>query len=289
MKRLDSGEIAAGFSGRPRQGRLSVPAATLLLSFPVILFGCAAPRAVSQSSQDRAVHDAVTRRTGKEFERAYFCNPRLGAWPGIEETFAPLIMRQVVDEGDGSNAGRSDEVREVYARTQAVTIEGVSYEQVVYVWQYLLKDKDTGLPWQGLRITLGRDGFPLVWEVLNSRFDAAILFVSESAEDRARETFGPPLSRRRFAIERSSEDTPQTIVAGVLPDGPIPMGPYAYIEAKTHEIVTVLCRCSPSQVSEVVESLSYDLRPIEALQEPSLPPVVEQSNLAKQLRWPPGM
>ena len=91
-----------------------------------------------------------------------------------------------------------------------------------------------------------------------------LLFVSRSLESAARSTFGPPSPRRRFSIERLITDAPLSVVARVLDDGPIPMGPYVYVDSEGR-VTTVLCRCMPSQVRAFSGNGYYDLQPLEAL------------------------
>ncbi len=92
-----------------------------------------------------------------------------------------------------------------------------------------------------------------------------VFFVSSSLELTAKESFKHVLPGRRFAIERPTDQAPAAIVAGTFEDGPIPMGPYVYLSAPDRRITTVICRCSPSQVGEFVQSVYYELIPLETL------------------------
>jgi hypothetical protein len=78
---------------------------------------------------------------------------------------------------------------------------------------------------------------------------------------------GPPLRGRRFAVERSAAETPDVLVARLIDDGPIPMGPMVYVEAQANLISTVLCRCMPAQVRHIVENNFYELLPVQSLPE----------------------
>ena len=59
---------------------------------------------------------------------------------------------------------------------------------------------------------------------------------------------------------------PDVVVARIIDDGPVPMGPYVYLNAlPSRAVTTALCRCSPSQVEAFIETRYYDLRPLETL------------------------
>jgi hypothetical protein len=117
------------------------------------------------------------------------------------------------------------------------------------------------------------------------------LYVSQSLEDRVSQTVGTPLPGRRFSVEPSIEEAPNVVVAGVFEDGPTPLGPYVYLEAGTRNIVSVLCRCSPAQVEEVVATDAYDLKPASGSPASSTVPECTQDavsrSLEQSLRWPP--
>ena len=56
------------------------------------------------------------------------------------------------------------------------------------------------------------------------------------------------------------------VAARIIDDGPVPMGPYVYLNAPpSRTVTTVLCRCSPSQVEAFIETRYYDLRPLETM------------------------
>lgn len=159
----------------------------------------------------------------------------------------------------------------VYAGTFTVRIHGAELDQIVYFWRYPHRSDEPGiasLEGRGVRITLGVDGLPLLWEALSTATDTRIIFVSESLEAAAKREFGVPLTGRQYLVERSLEETPNVIVARVLDDGPVPMGPYVYLNAPPERAVTtVLCRCMSSQVNEFVETAYYNLVPLESIKE----------------------
>ena len=118
---------------------------------------------------------------------------------------------------------------------------------------------------QGLRITLNRAGVPVIWEPLFPDENLRMLFVADSLEAAAAAEFGQPLPGRRYSIEPCLEQEGPIVVAKVIDDGPVPMGPIVYLRAQTREITTVLCRCMPAQIRQVAASQQYDLLPMENL------------------------
>jgi hypothetical protein len=136
---------------------------------------------------------------------------------------------------------------------------------------------------------------PVLWEALRGGDDERIFFVSKSLEEAAKKQFGGPLPGRRLSIERDNQDTPKTFVAGVLDDGPVPMGPYAYVDSSPdRNVTTVHCRCSPSQFDDAVETIEYRLLRAENLDAESLDKLAdvrleelrEIEPLEKFFRWP---
>lgn len=225
-------------------------------------------------------------RTSTTFDWGGFYKPREGSMAGLEAELAPLIVQQVPGENTQDvEAQRFGELRTgpdgnsfvdnahptVYAHSRMVTYKEATYPQLRFTWYYPSGGAhEPGLigPAVALSITLGADGFPLLSEIRHVPQVGPythILFVSESLERRAAEAFGEPLPGRRYAIERGVQDTPQVLVAGLVEDGPIPMGPYVYLDADSHRVTTVLCRCSPSQVDALLETTYYDLLPSDTL------------------------
>jgi hypothetical protein len=90
------------------------------------------------------------------------------------------------------------------------------------------------------------------------------MFVSHSLEVAALAEFGKPLPGRRYAIESSVEEAPDVIVARVIDDGPVAMGPIVYLSASTRTVSTLICRCMPAQVRRLVATSTYDLLPFQS-------------------------
>lgn len=243
-----------------------------------------------------------------EFDRAILLKPR-DSEGGLEERLAPLIVLETtgpIGEGldnAGFGAARFDPQGHLqidasqptlYTDRSTITIRNVEYVQISYHWWFPPMRTDSAATARtsgGVRITLGEDGFPLLWEVLGSRGDTKTIFVSASLERAAVEAFGGPLPGRRYAVERRIANKAAAPVVRVLEDGPIPMGPYIYFDAKTHGVTTLLCRCMPSQVQRFVGTMYYDLAPVEKLgnwrewKQPEVNPTTE-GRLQHALRWP---
>lgn len=256
--------------------------------FPVWAVGAAACASCSTGPLSRGkVGDVVAppdlvARALIEFDRAILLKPREGDG-GLEERLAPLIVLEIAEPigeritSAGFGAARFDPQGRLridasrptlYTDRSTITIQDVEYEQVCYLWWFPPTRPDsaaTGRTSGGVRITLGEDGFPLVWEVLDSRGQAEAIFVSASLERAAAEAFGGPLPGRRYAVERRVANDAAAPVVRVLDDGPIPMGPYIYFDSETRGVTTLLCRCMPSQVQRFVETKYYDLAPTEEL------------------------
>lgn len=245
-------------------------------------------------------------RASIEFGTALFFKPREGNAGGAEATLAPLIVQQcepLLDSATSDDrlgplsAAYMDENHRtvfdatnptIYTATSKIKIGETAYTQVLYVWWSTRGRRgETTRPavLGGIRITFGRDGFPVTWEVLHSAGDMKLLFVSTSAERAAAEMFGAPLPRRRYSIEPDVEDVPGLIVVGTVEDGPVPMGPYVYLDSDA-AVTTVLCRCSPSQVNEFAQESYYELRPVSDLPSRLREQLAAFATHAPKLRWP---
>ena len=231
--------------------------------------------------------DAVARRSLYEFDHAILLKPR-DTMPDRAISMAPLIVLEIEPEApsdgelpspgalatDGSGRTYVDTMDPtVYVTESTLRHDGHDYDQLTHLWWLgapamrvgggATTAGSDGAALCGVRMTLDDDGFPVVWEV-RDRGDVDRLFVSHSLESAARAAFGPPLPRRRYAIERAIADAPRSVVVRVLDDGPIPMGPYVYID-RDGRVTTVLCRCMPSQVGAFDRTADYDIRPAETL------------------------
>lgn len=239
-------------------------------------------------------------RAAARYPRAALRKPRSGASFAREADLAPLIVEQLPDSprtdlvsqtSFGAAYRRDNGVadvdltdRVVYAGTSQVSIDGAVHDQVLHLWVYP-DDSGGGVTWRGIRTTLGADGFPLVWEVLSQGSRERCLYVSASLERAASASFGDVVPGRRHAVERSVESAPRTVVVRVIEDGPIPLGPYVYVSAEGKEVITLHCRCSPSQVDEFAISDYYELVPVESLDDDMLAWMPDPVDLSRFLRW----
>lgn len=140
-------------------------------------------------------------------------------------------------------------------------LNGRRHEQMTYWWTYPKESRARrdALSTQGVRITLDSAGQPVIWETLADTSGAQVVFVAQSLEVRAVREFGAPLAGRSFAVERSLADAPKVVLARVIEDGPVTMGPIVYLRAGGRDVTTVICRCMEAQVRELVGQLEYDL------------------------------
>ncbi len=143
-----------------------------------------------------------------------------------------------------------------------------------------------GLPLQGIRITLNSAGQPAIWEVLADTSGVDLIFVSQNLEAAAVAEFGKPLPGRRYAIERRVDQAPKVIVARVIDDGPVAMGPILYLSAGTRAVSTIICRCMPAQAKRLVGTSTYDLWPFQPT--PGRPLLTQVRALARERTafWP---
>ncbi len=279
-------------------------ALALLLAVAASPVGCAISDSAPAGRRRGRTAESIVADTRTEFERAIFYKPRSdpsAASAAPPPTLAPLIMEQVLSGADDTAVPSFPAVRPappvttdpgrptLYFSVSTVRIDGLLYDQVTYFWRYVSTDRArmSNTPQDlGLRITIGHDGFPIVWELPPTRNGPHVLFVSTSLESQAARRFSQPLPGRRWSIERSVAERPNVVVARIIEDGPIPMGPYVYVSAAPdRDVTTLLCRCSPSQVSEIVATYEYDIIPVETVVDVAgfkMPPV----KLEYLLRWP---
>lgn len=248
--------------------------------------------AASPQERPRPESDAQTTKLLFPVASLYKLNDR--DLPEGLARYAPLIVVQSVTRPESSdtaaaNATGANEpgpTLTVYTDHGRITAVGREFEQVSFAWCEL-GGAGCEQP-RGVRMTLGEDGFPIIWEALDERSDrSAILYISRSFEQAAGQRHGDPLSGRRFAAERSREESPDVLVADVLPDGPVPMGPYVYLTAPpdfAHALIR--CRCSSSQVGDFAATGIYAVREIEHAPSKLRAMLERNISLEGALRWP---
>lgn len=173
---------------------------------------------------------------------------------------APLLLRERLESSGGADPVGMPSLHFSEGRA---TLQGRCYTQWTYRWRLDLAPDGTvrPSPWQGIRITLNAAGAPVIWEVLRDSSGASLVFVARSLETAAQRDFGAPLPGRRYAIERAVAEAPEVVVARVIEDGPVPMGPIVHLRATTGDVSTLICRCMPPQVKELAGQGDYELLP----------------------------
>jgi len=202
-------------------------------------------------------HDELRRRTQTEFATGALYKPNPDAMPSGALRLTPLIVL---------NTEHADCAVEnpLYAVSGVQDPPAQPMVRVDYGWQVRCqtsRSSPASVERYGLSIVLGRDGFPLWAQAArwsNDRFEPETVFVSRTLEDAAIAGFSSPLPGRAYVIERGLDEAPDQVVAGILEDGPIPMGPYVYMDPLRAGVVTILCRCSPSQVDNIIATATYD-------------------------------
>jgi hypothetical protein len=223
----------------------------------------------------------ICQRATNEFAEACFFKPAEAKTNDLAFTLAPLILQEV--NGAPEPLFRPDRFGTlslsngllaldrsrpaIYWQADTVRLKGKEHVRFAYVWCYALGASGQGesaLALQGIRITLNSAGQPVIWEVLADSSGAELIFVSQSLEAAALAEFGKALPTRRYAIERSVEEAPNVVVARVIDDGPVAMGPFVYLSADTRTVSTLICRCMPAQAKKLLATSAYDLLPFPA-------------------------
>ncbi len=155
----------------------------------------------------------------------------------------------------------------VYFAASTPLFNGRPHAQLAFVWLYDLgaAGSKSPIPVQGIRLTLDSSGEPVIWEVLADNSGREVIFVSQKLESAAAAEFGAVLPGRRHAIERGTNDAPRAIVARVIDDAPLPMGPMVYLTRDSRSASTVSCRCMPVQARKLARTETYDLFPLESV------------------------
>ncbi len=231
-----------------------------LISF--ILCGCHRPNEPLSPGQRETIQARVTTR----FDNAVLFKPvDSGSNNTVTVRLAPLIIQAVADTNAASlwrdqfAAGDSGPV--VTGESGTTVVNGRPHDQVSYSWTYAASEPPAHSVRhrQGLRLTLNASGEPVLWEVLDDSTGADIIYAAQSLELAARAQFGPPLPGRKFSLERGLEEAPRTVVANVISDGPLPMGPVVYLFRGSHDVSALICRCMEAQARELVGQKDYQL------------------------------
>lgn len=282
--------------------RFWVVAGALSLS----IAGCAMSAAPRTYPAHAVSADEAYARARGVFARALLYKPEEPSTGLLEAALSPLIVQEVVEAGrsgdplsgigmvyvtpDGSRHVDASQPT-VYVDRRTDFIGGEIRAQTVVAWchEVSLSKETSAVVCRGLRVTYDGEGYPLVWEVLDPALEADVVFVSFTVETQAGERYGAPVEGRRHRVERTPGERIRTIVPRVLDDGPMPMGPYVYLDARRGEVAAVLCRCMPSQVDQFVATSAYKTLPFSQLGALGRALVSGKAALTTRLRWPDGL
>jgi hypothetical protein len=230
---------------------------------------------------DESLRDQLYVRAEGWFEVGWLSRPAAAIEENAAFRMAPLLIHAIsvesADEPPAPSLGALlrnpdglltvDTSRPtVYHSTSMVSTRGRELVQWSYVWWYATSAKDRrDSRAQGVRITLDGAGYPLVWEVLEDSTRARVLFVSDELEQTAIDTFGARNPGRMFTTERTLEEAPDVIVVRAIEAGATPLGPFIYLGRSGTDVMTLICRCMPSQVGEIPNTNEYALVPFESL------------------------
>jgi hypothetical protein len=251
----------------------ATPARVALLTGLALLpmvWGCTPLSPAGPAALTASVREDIYKRAMVEFAEARLVKPAADSSSNSVMTrFTPLLIRETGATAMSSGRGERDIESSpdtncaVYFGHSQVVVAGHVHDQLTYCWRApeagRAQPGDLAWPDQGVRITLDSSGQPVIWETEADQTGAKVIFVAQSLEAVAAAQFGKPLVGRRFAIERSLADAPDVIVARVIEDGPVPMGPMIYVRADMRGVVTLACRCMPIQVKRLAGEQRYEL------------------------------
>jgi hypothetical protein len=232
---------------------------------------------------NRGVRDEIQAREGQQFAAALFFKPAPGDASSLVASLAPLLFIEtptnrtheaLPSDRFGQRVTTPERVRidlerpTVYYETDNLAVNGRLYPRLNYRWYYFLTEtNDSGrsrIGAQGVRLTLDNSGRPVIWEILDDTSGVPVVFVAESLEHQARHRFGGPLPGRKYSVENDVIASPQIVVARVIEDGPVAMGPAVYLQKTTRSVMTLICRCMPPQTTQLGGTQIYQLLPRES-------------------------
>lgn len=244
-----------GTQPRNARTRLSALRSLLFILLGICLVACAPRREPLTSGQRAAIYERAT----VQFTNAVLFKPlEAGPTNTLGFKLAPLFIQEVVS----TNAAIAPPL--VFFEESRFLLDGRPHGQVIYIWRPLVPAGNTSgeAVAQGIRITLNASGSPVIWEVLVDDSGGELIFVSQAFEAAAIKAFGSPLAGRRFASEPDLKTAPNAIVARVIEDGPVAMGPIVHLNAGSCNVSTLVCRCMPTQVKNLLATETYELRPV---------------------------
>ncbi len=246
----------------------------------VLVAGCCSrPVADTKRADAGRQRAAIEDRAALIFTNAVLLKPRETVpATSLAFTLAPLLIQEVVGSGPEPNSGPAA----VYYQLGAVQIAEINRTQMTYLWSC----GDEKQLERGVRLTLDSRGLPAIWEVLDDRPGAQVVFISRSLEEKAQAAYGTPAAGRRFAVEPELAAAPDVVVARVNEDGPVAMGPIVHLTAPRGEISTVICRCMPTQARQLVATVYYELKPLSVATNVGLEILGTNRCLVEMLRLP---
>lgn len=242
------------------------------------------PRPAESSRQPRIDPDAIYARAELRWPAARLFKPDNQLRDQVEFSLAPLLLaRSDASDPDGDQRYAFGAVKRatsgtfevdvskptIYYGESTAFLRGREYRQLRYRWWHSAPSQSARAS-QGCRMTLDDTGRAVIWEILTDDSGMRFIFVATPLEDAARKEFGEPLPGRRHAIEAAVEDAPEVIVPRIINPGPVPMGPFLYIEGPGHSVATLICRCMESQFDDLAGDNQYELRPLSELEAQAL-------------------
>jgi hypothetical protein len=227
----------------------------------------------SSRAEPRLVYERAT----NTFARAFIYKPSEAASKELPFRLAPIIVQQAVlnppeEQETRARPGRLElstagktvvtPLPTVYWSMNVAVISGKPRARLTYIWFYNVPEGSspgTELPFQGVRLTLNENGNPVLWEILADPSGFDVVFAADSLERASEKQYGKTDAHRKFALEQPVSQAPSTIVARIIDDGPVPMGPILYLTAPHHSVSTLICRCMPSQAKDVLGTSTYEL------------------------------
>jgi hypothetical protein len=248
----------------------------------VLVMGCSSQRVADAKKPGIAYQRAgIEARALRVFTNAVLVKPREdipATNPAL--SLAPLL----IEEATGSAGGTNQSPATIYYQLGVVQVGGMTHLQMTYLWPCGREESS----WLGIRLTLNSQGLPVIWEVLSDRPGPRVVFVSESLEEKAKQAFGLPAPGRHFSVEQPLKVAPEVVVARVIEDGPMAMGPIVHVTAKPCAVSTVICRCMPTQARQLVGTSYYELKPPSDAVKSELQMLEPGRTVDEELRLPPG-
>ena len=158
---------------------------------------------------DDAGRRALYERKDRMFATGRLWKPATGTAEDVAVPLAPLL----IEETGGDDPPSAPPT--VHRGESMVTIRDRDYSRESYTW----RDPVTASGLQGIRLTLGSDGFPVIYEILTDSSGARVIFVTTTVESEAVAEFGGPAPGRRFAVERPVSEAPNVVVVSEVEAG----------------------------------------------------------------------